>query len=328
VPLSSRVRKSLIHGGCLVALMLAAGSPSVADHLPSRLRTPRIKIAGWLARGPNDAWLLNGMPVSLDESGAVQAEALESAYVAVKGVLEDGQEVVDGDVYALGEPSSVDSAPDVARGAALDAAPESSGYRAEFRGLIQETEPQYWVVGNRLVFITDRTSIAGRPEIGALAEVKGTLTYSNIVLAQSIKVTTPDAFAEVEFEGVIEALAAAEWRVNGVRVTISPVTVVQGTPELGKLAEVRGVLQPDGSVLAQSLAVKRPSFTAHVDLQGIVEAIEPTHWWIGGRQVDVNRNTFVDESRAPAEVGMLAQVRALSESGGVLLALRIRMLRP
>jgi len=44
--------------------------------------------------------------------------------------------------------------------------------------------------------------------------------------------------------------------------------------------------------------------------------------------VFVDEQTFIDDSRAPAEVGMWAQVRARRLRDGSLLALRIRLTRP
>jgi len=202
------------------------------------------------------------------------------------------------------------------------------GYRVEFRGLIQEIQPRYWVVGNRLVFVATRMPIEGRPQVDALAEVKGTLLYGNIVLAQSIKITLPDALAEVEFEGIIESLDDGTWRVSGVRLTIGSAAIIDGTPAVGMLAEVRGVLQPDESVLAQRIRVRSPGFTPQVDMAGVVEHIEAARWVVGGGDVLIDNNTFIDESKARAEVGMWAQIRGLYRHDGSLLALRIRLSRP
>jgi hypothetical protein len=183
-------------------------------------------------------------------------------------------------------------------------------------------------VDHHMVFVTDRTSIQGTPEIDALAEVKGTLLFEDIVLAKSIRVITPGAHAEVEFEGIIQSISEDVWVVNGATVRISPVTVIQGTPAVGAIAEVLGVLQPDGSVLAQHIVVTYPGLPALSDVEGLVESIEDTEWVVGGTVVSIDGNTFIDDSRAPAEVGMWALVRGLPQQDGSLLALRIRLSRP
>jgi hypothetical protein len=223
-----------------------------------------------------------------------------------------------------------DSSTSVRRGVAAQPPPPAGepGYTIEFRGLIQEVDPRYWIVDHRMVFVTDRTSIQGTPELDALAEVKGTLLFEDIVLAKSIKVITPGAHAEVEFEGIIQSISEDMWVVNGATVRISPVTVIQGTPAVGAIAEVLGVLQPDDSVLAQQIVVTYPGLPALSDVEGLVESIGDTQWVVGGTVVSIDGNTFIDDSRAPAEVGMWALVRGFPQQDGSLLALRIRLSRP
>jgi hypothetical protein len=136
------------------------------------------------------------------------------------------------------------------------------------------------------------------------------------------------AYAEVEFEGPIESVADAAWIVNGITVAMSAVTVIRGLPEPGLTAEVKGVLQPDGSVLAQLITVKGAELTPQMDIEGLVDRIEATSWLVAGTQVFISSNTFIDDSRAPAEAGMWAQVRAFRRQDGSLLALRIRLSRP
>jgi hypothetical protein len=202
------------------------------------------------------------------------------------------------------------------------------GYTYEFRCLIQEIDARYWIVCNRVVLITDNTSIQGRPEVGSLAEVKGIRISADAILARSIRVLVASAFAEVEFEGPIESVANDVWVVNGITVAISPVTVVRGVPAPGLAAEVKGALQPDGSVLAKLITVKGAELAPQVDIEGLVERMEPTSWLVAGTQVFIGPTTFIDDSRAPAEMGMWAQVRALRRQDGSLLALRIRLSRP
>lgn len=197
----------------------------------------------------------------------------------------------------------------------------------EFRGLIQEIDERYWIVSGRVVLLTETTVTRGRPQLGALAEVKGVCVFGDVVVARSLEVTVPGAYDQVEFEGTVESILGETWVVGGVTVTISPVTELQGTPLLGAGAEVRGVLQPDGSVLAEHVTVKGLSPVPQIDFAGLVEQIEATQWTLAGTTVLVDEHTFVDDSRAPAEVGVWAQVRAVPQ-GSSWLAVRIRLSRP
>lgn len=281
--------------------------PAVQDD-PGPRRRPQVKVSGWVAQSAQGDWLVGGWPLGLD-SMAVQTESLRAGtYASTVGTLDDGRLMV--------------SALRIA-----DIRPES-GYTVEFRGIIEEVTARHWIVGGRLVFVTESTSVQGRAEPGALAEVKGVRFFGDITVARSIRVIARGAFAEVQFEGIIESMADGAWVVGGVTVTVSTVTTVEGAPAVGLLAEVQGLLQPDGSVLAQRIHVKETMPTSYVDVEGVVSTIAPTHWVVGVSVVFVDEQTFIDDSRAPAEVGMWAQVRARRLRDGSLLALRIRLTRP
>jgi len=293
----------------------ADGHTSLPDTLqpvagePSLMRRPQVKFSGWIGESSAQLWRIGDRVLHLDPDSTLDASVQAGRYATVIASVDD-----EGELHA--ESVSVQS-------------PTGGiGYTMEFRCLIQEISLRYWIMCNRVVLITENTSIQGRPEIGAMAEVKGLRLTADAVLAKSIKVAVPGAFAEVEFEGAIESLAADVWTVNGITVTISPVTAIRGVPGLGLLAEVKGVLQPDGSVLAIAITVKGPGLTSQLDIEGLVEAIEPSYWVVGGTKVSINGNTFIDDSRASAEVGMWAQIRALRRQDQSLLALRIRLTRP
>jgi len=283
--------------------------PMGLQHEVDTGRCPPVKIMGWISEATSTHWLIGEHVLRIDPGSPIASNTSTGSYaIATARVDNDGQ--LHAESVFVQPPTS------------------PSGYTIEFSGVIQEIDARYWIVGDRLVFITENTSIQGRPQIGALAEVKGVRLFDDMVLAKSVKVTVPGAYAEVQLEGMIESLSESIWVVSGVTVTISPVTMIRGTPALGLIAEVQGVLQPDGSVLAQQITVKGPGPASEVDIEGLVESIETTHWVVSGITVFVDAQTFIDDSRAPAEVGMWAQIRALRRWDGSLLALRIRLSRP
>ncbi len=322
--MDKRVRSRYFHAMTVSSLAIvllvslngmARQQPAIADsgsklkQSISTRRRPRVKLTGWINETASTHWLIGDHELHIDPASPT-ISGVETGMYAVAIARTDDEGNLHAESISLQPPGP------------------PLGYPVEFRGLIQEMDARYWVVDDRLVFITKSTSIQGQPEIGALAEVKGTCLFSEVVLARSIKVAVPGAHAEVEFEGVIESMSEDTWIVSGVTVTISPVTVIEGTPALGLTAEVQGVLEPDGSVLAQQIAIKDAIPWPEVDIEGLVESIEATHWVVAGMTVLVDAETFIDDSRAPAEVGMWAQVRALRRQDGSLLALRIRLSRP
>lgn len=202
------------------------------------------------------------------------------------------------------------------------------GYPIEFRGLIQEVEERYWIASGRIVLITEDTRVHGSPEIGALAEVKGVRLFGDTVLAISVEVMRPDVYSPVQFEGTLESISEQGWIVGGVTVTISSVTVILGTPALGLVTEVQGVLQPDGSVRADRAIIRGSTSAPQIDISGLVEYIGPSQWIVSGTAVLIDERTFIDDSHASADVGMWAQIRAQRRQQGALLAVRILLSRP
>jgi hypothetical protein len=272
-------------------------------------RRPLVKLAGWISETSMDHWRVGDHMLHVDPDSQIEPNAQAGRYaVVIARVDDDGQ--LHAESVSLQPPSG------------------GLGYTFEFRCLIQEIDPRYWIVCNRVVLITENTSIQGQPQVGSLAEVKGVRISGDAILARSIKVEVAGAYAEVEFEGPVESVADDVWIVNGITVAISPVTVIRGVPQPGLTAEVKGVLQPDGSVLAKLITMKGAELTPQVDIEGLVEKIEATSWLVGGTQVFLGPSTFIDDSRAPAELGMWAQIRALRRQDGSLLALRIRLSRP
>jgi len=273
------------------------------------LRRPRVKITGWIGDTSTNHWRMGNRVLYIEPDSLIESNVQTGEYAVVTASIDD-----DGGLHA--------------GNISLRSSPDGAGYTIEFRCLIQEITERYWIICNRVVLVTENTSIQGRPEIGALAEVKGIRMAGDAVLARSIRVIVASAYAEVEFEGAIESISDTAWTVNGITVTLSPVTVIRGVPELGRGAEVKGVLQPNGSVLAQVITIKGSESTIQVDIEGLVEEIEATSWLVAGTRVAIGTGTFIDDSRAPAEVGMWAQIRALRRQDGSLLALRIRLSRP
>jgi hypothetical protein len=81
-------------------------------------------------------------------------------------------------------------------------------------------------------------------------------------------------------------------------------------------------------VFAQHVIIQYPGMTALAEAEGLVESIAATQWVIGGTPVLISSGTLVDDSRAPAEVGMWALASGYPEQDGSLLAIRIRLSRP
>jgi hypothetical protein len=126
----------------------------------------------------------------------------------------------------------------------------------EFQGLIESWSATQWVVGGHALIVNGDTAIQGGPQKGLLAEVKALRQSDGSLLAKNIVVRLPTE--EVQFEGVIQAISAGEWVIEGVIVRIDAQTQISGTPTVGAVAEVQGLLLPDGAVLGRRIEVQSP----------------------------------------------------------------------
>ncbi len=200
------------------------------------------------------------------------------------------------------------------------------GAKIEFRGPIESIPPPSWVVAGRTLAIDEDTEIRNpeRAAIGAIAEVKARRLDDGSLLALAIKIEGDETHMRlyVEWVGVLERFDDASWTVGGRTVQIDDATVIRGAPQVGARVEVKALRQADGSLLALSLHVVEAE--SEEEWRGVVESITPAAWQIGGRTVTVDARTVFDERDGALAVGVMAEVKALRQADGSLLALRIR----
>src|SRR5262245_6990675 len=126
-----------------------------------------------------------------------------------------------------------------------------------------------WKVSGRMVNVTANTKIEldGFPvAVGSKVEVKGALQADNSINAAKIEVEDrDDADDEFEFKGTIESLPSTpdlvgDWKVSGRTVRVNAATEIErdyGMVMVGAFVEVEGMLQSDGSVIANEIEVKQ-----------------------------------------------------------------------
>lgn len=219
------------------------------------------------------------------------------------------------------------------------------------RGLVGE-----WTVGERTVVVSDGTQINPpdvAPELGDYASVTGVVLPDGKVQARSIFVRKAPGI-EVNFIGAIERLSPDVWVVRGVTVLILPSTEITGaTPEVGLIAEVAGRLLSNRSVAATRIRV-RPRPDPAVKFVGtivsksapelpavwgihpiaVVDALSPTDSARRIIMVTVTERTEIDQTKGPADIGALVEVKAIISPVSstldprTLIATNIIVLRP
>ncbi len=134
---------------------------------------------------------------------------------------------------------------------------------------------------------------------------------------------------QVKLRGTIEALPAGslvgDWLVSGQTVHVFATTQIkQEVPAgIGRLVEVKGYRQADGSINATKVEVKREKF------YGYVEALPAStlvgDWTISGRIVHVTSTTKIEQKKGAVAIGAYVEVKGYSEADGSFTATKIEV---
>jgi hypothetical protein len=199
----------------------------------------------------------------------------------------------------------------------------------KIRGFVTELGDDYLVVNGLTIQYTTETHIVGHLEVGVFVKIEAQMLPTGYV-ATTIEVRPVGRPRVVEFEGTIESMEDAnetvegnQWIIAGREVTVTERTVIVGTPEEEKQAEVRALVQPDDTLLA--LWIKVIEGPELVEWTGTIERL-PRRWgfWVvGGRAVLVTPRT---EIVGVPEVGKTAHVKAMGFRRRPLFAIEIEVL--
>jgi hypothetical protein len=204
---------------------------------PPPPREIKVRFKGTIDAMSAQTWTVDGQTVRIDADTRIDESAGQATVGGTATVLAVRQE--DGSLLAI----EIQVAP-----------PPTPEQPFEFQGLIESWSATQWVVSGHVLIINGDTAIQGSPQKGLLAEVKALRQSDGSLLAKSIVVQLPTE--EVQFEGVIQSISAGQWVVEGVTVRIDAQTQIGGTPAVGAVAEVQGLLLPDGTVLGRRIEVQ------------------------------------------------------------------------
>jgi hypothetical protein len=202
----------------------------------------------------------------------------------------------------------------------------------KIRGFVTELGLDSLVVNGLTIEYTAETVIEGELELGAFVKIEAQVLPTGYV-ATAIEVMPVARPRVVEFEGTIETMEDAnetvegnQWIIAEREVTVTDSTVIIGTPDEGKHAEVRALVQSDGELLALRIKViEEPEL---VEWTGTIERLPPRRqgfWVVGDRTVLVTPRTDID---GVPELGETAHVKALQYRGRPLFAVQIEIVEP
>jgi len=218
-------------------------------------------------------------------------------------------------------------------------------FKLEFYGELMaiETDPNteetVWTVsgheGNaHQVIITGQTTIEGTPVVGAIVKVEGCAQADGTVIAREVKVLRSPGGGgeEVEFRGPIVDISDTQWQVGHWTVIITDTTQITGDPpNVGDLAEVKGVLDDLGQVVAGEIEVKdRGHEQGRVRIEGYITAFSNTKLDIQDIPIQIVTDTIqvgippAEGVWASADVIVQQPVSSTQQTGVTYVAVRIR----
>ncbi|HKQ78960.1 MAG TPA: DUF5666 domain-containing protein [Blastocatellia bacterium] len=214
-------------------------------------------------------WSVGGRKVNVTPATSIKPDNVTVAIgciVKVRGLMRsDGQ----GGQGGQGNQGSLIDAREIV----VESRGGGGGSMVEFQGAV-ETLPGTagqigaWTVSGRRVNVAATTKIeleSGPVTVGSAVEIRGALLPDGSVNAMKIEVE--NAADPGRFFGKIEALPSAlnligDWLVGGRTIRVTAPTRIErkyGLVVVGAFVEIRGAIQPDGSIAATRIEVKQGS---------------------------------------------------------------------
>ncbi len=92
----------------------------------------------------------------------------------------------------------------------------------------------------------------------------------------------------VQFSGPLILMQSGNWKINDIVVVVKPDTQLIGQLEPGYVVDVKGELQPDGSVVAKRIALRQ------IRVEGLLRQDEEGQWKVGGVPFRLSQRTQIN----------------------------------
>ena len=155
-----------------------------------------------------------------------------------------------------------------------------------FVGLVDSVSETQWVIAGRQVNVDAQTQIDAGLEAGSLVRVDGRLGEGGALWAVSIQEVESSGF---QFVGVVQSIAADQWRIADITVTVGVSTTIVPGLKVGDRVQVNGEIQPDGTWLALLI---QPVKVTTFDFVGVVIRMNP--WNVSGVELATDADTDID----------------------------------
>jgi riboflavin synthase alpha subunit len=184
------------------------------------------EFTGLVQQMGSTAWTVSGISLAVTATTEIEAGLQVGDLVKVEGhILPNGTWLAD----------------------EIKRAPEFEN-RFEFTGIVQHMAP--WTVSGITFTTTEQTEIDAGIEIGDRVKVEGRILADGAWLAEEIRLLDEEPLA---FEFIGQVTHIDPWIVSGITFTVNSSTTIESGIVVGDRVRVTGIVQPDGSLLAQRI---------------------------------------------------------------------------
>lgn len=195
---------------------------------------------------------------------------------------------------------------------------------ATIAGTVDNVTSNKIIVEGLTIFTDNNTRIEGTLAPGVLVKIKTTTQSDGLPLA--VKIEARDNSRAIKMEGTVDNITGNRITINGQAVFTDNKTLIKGTLARGAVVEVKARLQNDGSLLAFKIEVEdEDDETYHgkyIKIEGTTANLTSTSLVVNGKTIKINDTTKIKGSLA---IGATAEVKAITQSDGSLLAVKIKV---
>jgi hypothetical protein len=235
-----------------------------------------VHVAGYVSEVGANHLVLNGQHITYDQETVIEGTLKAGVFVAAR----------------------IRVTPSMRKALHIRVVDWHEGCARKIIGRLEEIVGDKWIIDGHEIVVDATTIIHGDIQIGAMVSVKLTCD-GDPMLAIEIELVKPIVAPEkVQIHGIIgryASLLIGEWVVDGQSVWVTPMTKIEGHPEVGRMAFVEARRMVMGKLLATRIVIEggEPELE---QFTGTIHAFPPTHvgvWKVGTRWVMVLASTEI-----------------------------------
>lgn len=343
--MKNKVRLSVFSLVLIAGIFLAACGPLPAGaeiQVSKNGDSAQVEFTGKVDSIAADQWVIAGQTLDITPQTVFDAAIVAGDMVKVHATITlDGKVAADSiELYKIEAISSPDPSSMLEASSTPEAGLSSDANHAKFVGVVETIAPDAWNISGLTFAITLQTEIKSGIVVGdtvkveALVNTDGTFTATEIKLDDDSGSGTPTpglASGELEMTGTVESIAADQWIISGLTFIINPMTEIKDVIIVGEVVKVEAKFGSDGVFTASEIHLaeemsqsSEDSSTPDDDLEdlemeftGVVEAIGPDSWTIGGKTFTIDPKTEIKDEII---VGDMVKVEANGNLEGTLIA--------